>query len=307
MSVHYYPFTALVGQEEMKQVLLLNLINPTLGGVCITGEKGTAKSTAVRALAHVLADLQVVTLPLSATEDRVVGTLNIEHALKHGEKKFEPGILARAHGHILYVDEINLLEDHIVDVLLDAAAMGENTVERDGISYSHEAKFMLVGTMNPEEGELRPQLLDRFGLSTTVSSEKDAMLRVEVMKRRLTFEENPQAFEVEYMAQQQALLQQIEQAKKLLPNVHVDESIYELIAQLSIALQIESHRADITMIKAAKTWAAFEGQPEVTLQHIQKVAPLVYSHRLKQNPFEEEGKSLAEMYKIIEKHCVVAV
>lgn len=307
MSVNYYPFTALVGQEEMKQALLLNLINPSLGGVCITGEKGTAKSTAVRALANVLEDLQVVTLPLSATEDRVVGTLNIEHALKHGEKKFEPGILAKANGHILYVDEINLLEDHIVDVLLDAAAMGVNTIERDGISYSHAAKFMLVGTMNPEEGELRPQLLDRFGLSTTVASEKDTTQRVEVMKRRLAFEENPEAFILHYLPMQQALFAQIQQAKKLLSAVSVSEVIYELVAQLSIALQIESHRADITMVKAAKTLAAFEGDLEVTARHIQAVAPLVYSHRLKQNPFEEEGKSLEEMYKIIEQHCVVSI
>lgn len=306
MTTTIYPFSALVGQEEMKLALLLNCLNPSFGGVCITGEKGTAKSTAVRALAGLLDDLQVVTLPLSATEDRVVGTLNIEHALKHGEKKFEPGILAKAHGQILYVDEINLLEDHIVDVLLDAAAMGVNTIERDGISYSHPAKFMLVGTMNPEEGELRPQLLDRFGLSTTVASEKQTAERVEVMKRRLAFEENPAAFLESYAAQQQALLTQIEQAKQLLPTIVVEEAIYELVAQLSIALDIESHRADITMMKAAKTYAALQGESEVTSRHIAAVAPLVYAHRLKQNPFEEEGKSQVQMMRIIEQHCVVA-
>lgn len=305
MTTTIYPFSAIVGQEEMKLALLLNCINPSLGGVCITGEKGTAKSTAVRALTGVLENLQVVTLPLSATEDRVVGTLNIEHALKHGEKKFEPGILAKAHGHILYVDEINLLEDHIVDVLLDAAAMGVNTIERDGISYSHPAKFILVGTMNPEEGELRPQLLDRFGLSTTVESEKDMARRVEVMKRRIAFEENPSAFYEEYAHQQQSLFAQIQKAKQLLPSVEISEEYYKLVANLSIALDIESHRADITMMKAAKTYAALQGEVKVTIQHIATVAPLVYAHRLKQNPFEEEGKTYEQMKKIIDEHCVV--
>lgn len=305
MKTLTYPFSAIVGQEEMKLALLLNCINPSLGGVCITGEKGTAKSTTVRSLAGLLEDLQVVTLPLSATEDRVVGTLNIEHALKHGEKKFEPGILAKAHGHILYVDEINLLEDHIVDVLLDAAAMGVNTIERDGISYSHPAKFMLVGTMNPEEGELRPQLLDRFGLSTTIESEKQTERRVEVMKRRLEFEDNPSAFFEKYAPKQQELLTKIQTAKKLLPKVQVAEKLYEDVANLSIALNIESHRADITMIKAAKTYAALQGELDVTMAHLAAVAPLVYAHRLKQNPFEEEGKSYEQMLKIIEEYCVV--
>lgn len=180
-----FPFTAIVGQEKMKKALLLNLINPKIGGVLIKGEKGTAKSTIVRALAQLLPDLQVVELPLGATEDKVVGTLDIEHAIKHGEKKFEPGILAKAHKNILYVDEINLLDDHLVDILLDVAAMGVNTVEREGISHSHHSNFILVGTMNPEEGDLRPQLLDRFGLTIEVSGEADIETRVDVIRRRL--------------------------------------------------------------------------------------------------------------------------
>lgn len=186
-----YPFSAIVGQEQMKTALILNVVNPRLGGVLIRGEKGTAKSTAVRALAEVLPDTRVVDLPVSATEDRVAGTLDIEYALQHGEKRFEPGILAQADQNILYVDEVNLLDDHIVDILLDSAAMGVNTVEREGISYSHPARFTLVGTMNPEEGDLRPQLLDRFGLVVEVAGEEDVNNRVEVIRRRLDFEADP--------------------------------------------------------------------------------------------------------------------
>ena len=190
-----YPFSAIVGQEDMKRSLILNVIEPAIGGVLIKGEKGTAKSTAVRALAAILppleidgsASMQVVELPINATEDRVVGTIDLEYALTEGKKKFEPGILAKANNNILYVDEINLLDDHVVDVLLDAAAMGINTVEREGISYSHPAKFILVGTMNPEEGDIRPQLLDRFGLSVDVKGEREPESRMEVVKRQFGF------------------------------------------------------------------------------------------------------------------------
>ena len=243
-----YPFTAIVGQEDMKLALILNVINPALGGVLIKGEKGTAKSTAVRALAELLpamesvhgcrfncdphnanlfcddcarhnlsgevlhverVDMRVVELPVSATEDRVVGTLDIEHAIKHGEKKFEAGILAQSNRNILYVDEINLLDDHVVDVLLDAAAMGINTVEREGVSYSHPARFVLVGTMNPEEGDIRPQLLDRFGLSVVVTGEHDPAQRVEVIKRRLAYEDNADEFIASYQEEQEALYAQV--------------------------------------------------------------------------------------------------
>jgi len=251
-----YPFSAIVGQELMKQALLLNVVNPKLGGVLIRGEKGTAKSTAVRALASLLPEIdvaagcpfsckpegndlcadcaakakagalttarrrtRVVDLPVGATEDRVLGTLDLEAAIKKGEKTFEPGILAEAHRGILYVDEVNLLDDHIVDVLLDAAAMGVNTVEREGVSFSHPARFVLVGTMNPEEGELRPQLLDRFGLCVQVEGILDIDSRVEVVKRRMAFEDNPAGFAREWEAQEQAVAQRVERARTLLPRV----------------------------------------------------------------------------------------
>ncbi|MDF2938274.1 MAG: magnesium chelatase, partial [Paenibacillaceae bacterium] len=211
-----YPFSAIVGQERMKTALILNLINPRLGGVLIQGEKGTAKSTAVRAAAELVPGVDVVNLPVSATEDRVVGTLDIQHALAAGEKRFEPGLLAQSDGNILYVDEINLLDDHIVDVLLDAAASGVNTVEREGISHSHPSRFILVGTMNPEEGDLRPQLLDRFGLFVEVGGETEVELRMEVIRRRLAFEADPGAFLECYHMEQAELTAQIEASRQRL-------------------------------------------------------------------------------------------
>lgn len=321
-----YPFTAIVGQEDMKLSLILNVINPALGGVLIKGEKGTAKSTAVRALAELLpamssvrgcrfhcspdevsqlcdecaaqlqrdgvlpqetAKMRVVELPVSATEDRVVGTLDIEHAIKCGEKKFEPGILALANRNILYVDEINLLDDHVVDVLLDAAAMGINTVEREGVSYSHPARFVLVGTMNPEEGDIRPQLLDRFGLSVTVTGEHDPLQRVEVIKRRLAYEQDADAFIAQYQEEQEALAAKILQAKDLLPQVEIADGLLTTIARLAVELGVDGHRADITLIKTALTIAAFNGRRKAELEDIRQAAKLVLPHRMRRRPFEE--------------------
>ena len=321
-----YPFTAIVGQNDMKLSLILNVINPALGGVLIKGEKGTAKSTAVRALAELLpamgsvagcqfrcdpdepnklcetcADkyakgnklekntikMKVVELPVSATEDRVVGTLDIEYAIKHGEKKFEPGILASANRNILYVDEINLLDDHVVDVLLDAAAMGINTVEREGISYSHPARFVLVGTMNPEEGDIRPQLLDRFGLSVVVKGEHAPEQRVEVIKRRLAYEKNADAFIDLYEDQQKELAAKVVKAKKVLPDVKISDNLLVAVAKLSLELGVDGHRADITVIKTAITLAAFAGRTDVIIEDIKNAAKLVLPHRMRRRPFEE--------------------
>lgn len=321
-----YPFTAIVGQEDMKLSLILNVINPALGGVLIKGEKGTAKSTAVRALAELLpamkvvrgckfhcdpsepnlmcddcaakyaagealtADdvkMRVIELPVSATEDRVVGTLDIEHAIKYGEKKFEPGILALANRNILYVDEINLLDDHVVDVLLDAAAMGINTVEREGVSYSHPARFVLVGTMNPEEGDIRPQLLDRFGLSVVVTGEHEAEQRVEVIKRRLAYEDDADKFIAQWQKEQEALADKIMQARKLLPEVNVTDKLLTLVAKLAVELGVDGHRADITVIKTALTLAAFAGRKEASREDIKTAARLVLPHRMRRRPFEE--------------------
>lgn len=300
-GTHRYPFTAIVGQEKMKLALLLNVMNPKLGGVLISGEKGTAKSTAVRALADLLPDLQVVNLPVSATEDRVVGSLDIEHAIKHGEKKFEPGLLAKADGHILYVDEINLLEDHLVDVLLDAAAMGSNTVEREGVSHSHSARFVLIGTMNPEEGDLRPQLLDRFALSVDVSGEDDVHQRMEVIRRRLQFEADPRSFCEAYETDQQALAAQIHKARAVLGEVKLSSEILSLAAQLSIQLDIQSHRADIMMIKTAMTIAALHDRTSIEVADMQQAASLVLPHRMRQTPFEDSGFRGVHVERMIEQ------
>ena len=320
-----YPFTAIVGQEKMKEALILNIINPSLGGVLIRGEKGTAKSTLVRALANLLAEreenscefhcepdkidnycsqcsekylkgekiekhkstMKVINLPISATEDRVVGTLDIEYAIKTGEKKFEKGILAQSNRNILYVDEINLLEDHIVDVLLDSAAMGVNTIEREGISYSHPAKFVLVGTMNPEEGDLRPQLLDRFGLVVDVIGERETSKRVEVIKRRLDFEAEPEKFIKKYLAEEEELKNRIENSKKILENIKCSDEIYELAAKISIALNVDGHRADIAVVKTAITIAAFENREEVIKEDMLRAAVLALPHRMRKTPFED--------------------
>ena len=320
-----YPFTAIVGQEKMKEALILNIINPSLGGILIRGEKGTAKSILVRALANLLAEreenscefhcepdkiddycpqcnekylkgekiekhkstMKVINLPISATEDRVVGTLDIEHAIKTGEKKFEKGLLAQSNRNILYVDEINLLDDHIVDVLLDSAAMGVNTIEREGISYSHPAKFVLVGTMNPEEGDLRPQLLDRFGLVVDVIGERETSKRVEVIKRRLDFEAEPEKFIKKYLVEEEELKNRIENSKKRLNNIKCSDEIYELAAKISIALNVDGHRADIAVVKTAITIAAFENREEVIKEDMLRAAVLALPHRMRKTPFED--------------------
>ncbi len=324
--IDVYPFTGIVGQEEMKLALILNVINPSLGGVLIKGEKGTAKSTAVRALAELLpamevvhgcqcgcdphkvelmcpscrakalqnvelprelSKMRVVELPVNATEDRVVGTLDIEQAIKHGEKKFEAGILAAANRNILYVDEINLLDDHVVDVLLDAAAMGVNTIEREGISYSHPSRFVLVGTMNPEEGDIRPQLLDRFALSVVVVGEKEPSQRMEVVKRRLSYEGDKQAFIAKYAHAQEELCERIKRAQELLPQVVIADELLEKVACVSIELGVDGHRADLATIKTAMTLAAYNNRTEVELEDISQAGKLVLPHRMRRRPFED--------------------
>ena len=314
------PFTALVGQEPMKESLVLNAVNPAIGGVLIRGEKGTAKSTAVRALAGLLPEVEVVTdcrygcppdrpevqcadcrsrvaagetlpaawrrmrvvdLPINASEDRVVGTIDIEAAIKQGERRFEPGVLAEANRNILYVDEVNLLDDHLVDVLLDAAAMGVNVVEREGISVWHPSRFILVGTMNPEEGELRPQLLDRFGLCVDVEGIHDVGQRVEIVERREQFEEDADAFRALYEESEQAEADRISRAIATLPSVSVERQILVAIAAMGIELDVDGHRADLVTRKAAQALAAYESAPRAGLFEVEQVAPMVLSHRVK--------------------------
>ena len=337
-KVKLYPFTAIVGQENMKKALILNIINPNLGGVLIRGEKGTAKSTAVRAFEELLPErdeikgcvfacdpgnisrvcdecleryekggelpskkgkMKVIDLPVSATEDRVVGTLDIEYAIKKGEKKFEPGILAMANRNILYVDEVNLLDDHIVDVLLDSAAMGVNTIEREGISYTHPANFILVGTMNPEEGDLRPQLLDRFGMVVDVVGEMDVENRVEVIKRRLEYEEDNEKFSLKWEQEQTELRQKMLNAMKILKDVKCNDEMYKIAAKISIELGVDGHRADISMIKTAKTVAAFHGELQVNEEHMLEAAALVLPHRMRRKPFEEGVMELSKVEELI--------
>ena len=256
--------------------------------------------SAVSLLRGESARLKVVELPVSATEDRVVGTLDIEQAIKHGEKKFEAGILALANRNILYVDEINLLDDHVVDVLLDAAAMGINTVEREGVSYSHPARFVLVGTMNPEEGDIRPQLLDRFGLSVTVTGEHDPVKRVEVIKRRLAYETDAEKFIAGYQKEQEALASTITQAQKTLRQVTVDDAILAKVAELAVALGVDGHRADITVIKTAMTLAAFAKRTKVNLEDVKGAAKLALPHRMRRRPFEEGTLSMDKVTDILD-------
>ncbi|WP_337998232.1 ATP-binding protein [Oleispirillum naphthae] len=325
-SPSVYPFVAIVGQESLKKSLILNVINPGLSGVLIRGEKGTAKSTAVRALADLLPEIavvdgdpfqsdpddpktmspevrarfeagealpvrrrkvRVVELPISATEDRVVGTLDLELALKEGRKQIEPGLLASANRGILYVDEVNLLDDHVVDVLLDSAAMGVNTIEREGISFSHPARFTLVGTMNPEEGDLRPQLLDRFGLCVHVEGLDTPQERVEVVKRRAEFEADPEAFAARWAEETQKLRAAVAEAIKLCPQVTAADAILYSIAERSLRMGVDGHRSDIVMLKAAKALAAWAGRGEVTEADVEEAAVLALAHRMRRRPFED--------------------
>jgi magnesium chelatase subunit I len=318
MERRSYPFTAIVGQQRMKQALILNAINPAIGGVLIRGDRGTAKSTAVRALAALLADqvvvegcqfgcdpdspeafcdecttrqesggvvprdsrrMRVVELPVNASEDRVVGTIDLEAALTEGVKRFERGILGNAHRNVLYVDEVNLLDDHIIDVLLDAAATGVNVVEREGLSIAHPARFILVGTMNPDEGDLRPQLLDRFGLCVEVTGMTDIDQRVDVADLRTRWDADPDAVDREYAPREAELRTQVSEAMRRCPGVAVPRSIRRMIANLSIVMEVDGHRPDLVLARAAQATAAFEGAPEVDAGHVQAVAEMVYRHR----------------------------
>ncbi len=330
-SIQIYPFAAIVGQEKMKLALILNVINPGLSGLLIRGEKGTAKSTAVRALADILPEIEVfendpfhlspgeeddiylklatilnsmenkeiklpsvlsrkvkvVELPLGATEDRVVGTMDLEHALKKGEKRVEPGLLAEAHRGLLYVDEVNLLDDHVVDVLLDSAAMGVNSIEREGISFSHPARFTLVGTMNPEEGELRPQLLDRFGLCVNIEGIASTDLRVQVMERRAAFDDNPEAFVAKWADESKKISEKIMRAKAIYSEVIAEKELLYEIARYCIEVGVDGHRGDIIMLKTARTIAAYEGRDKVTPEDVRTAAELALPHRVRRQPLME--------------------
>lgn len=320
-----FPFTAIVGQEEMKLALLLNVIDPYIGGVMIMGDRGTGKSTTIRALADLLPEIEVVAgdpfnshpgdadlmsddvrqmlqngtsvpvvkkkvpmvdLPLGATEDRVCGTIDIEKALAEGIKAFEPGLLAKANRGILYVDEVNLLDDHLVDVLLDSAASGWNTVEREGISVRHPARFVLVGSGNPEEGELRPQLLDRFGMHAEIRTVKQPPLRVQIVEQRSQFDQNPQEFLEIYRPQQEALQQQLVKAQELLPSVQIDYDLRVKISEVCSELDVDGLRGDIVTNRAAKALTAFEGRTQVTVDDIRRVICLCLRHRLRKDPLE---------------------
>jgi magnesium chelatase subunit I len=303
------------------------------------GEKGTGKSTAVRSLAELLPEIsvsrgcafncdpdgtslcgicseclardgelkrekrkmRVVELPLGITEDRLVGALDIEHALKHGEKRFEPGILADANRNFLYVDEVNLLEDHIIDLMLDSAAMGNNSVEREGVSFSHPARFILVGTMNPEEGDLRPQLLDRFGLCVYVESIREKDLRVEILKRRSRFDDDPEGFLDSVQKDQQTLSEEILQARENLSNVNIPDEILEKIVAITTEIHVDGHRSDIVILRAAKALAALRGQDRVTNRDIGDIALLALNHRLKRTPFEDAGTGRKKLQELLER------
>ncbi|MEH2208158.1 MAG: magnesium chelatase ATPase subunit I [Nostoc sp.] len=332
-----FPFTAIVGQEEMKLALLLNVIDPKIGGVMIMGDRGTGKSTTIRALADLLPEIsvvandpfssdpsdpdlmsdevrqlleqgaeipvahkkvQMVDLPLGATEDRVCGTIDIEKALSEGVKAFEPGLLAKANRGILYVDEVNLLDDHLVDVLLDSAASGWNTVEREGISIRHPARFVLVGSGNPEEGELRPQLLDRFGMHAEIHTVKEPALRVQIVEQRADFDQNPPVFLENYKPQQEALQQQIVNAQQLLPEVKIDYDLRVKISEVCSELDVDGLRGDIVSNRAAKALTAYEGRTEVTVDDIHRVITLCLRHRLRKDPLEsiDSGYKVAKVF-----------
>jgi magnesium chelatase subunit I len=333
-----FPFTAIVGQEEMKLALQLNVIDPKIGGVMIMGDRGTGKSTTIRAIADLLPEIEVVKddpfnshqsdldlmgnevklaiqknesietefikipmvdLPLGATEDRVCGTIDIEKALTEGIKAFEPGLLAKANRGLLYVDEVNLLDDHLVDILLDSAASGWNTVEREGISIRHPARFVLVGSGNPEEGELRPQLLDRFGMHAEIRTVKDPILRVQVVEERTSFDQNPATWLANYESQQQELRDKIIAAQKLLPTVEIDYDLRVKISEVCSQLDVDGLRGDIVTNRAAKAHAAYNGRDKVTVEDISKIITLCLRHRLRKDPLEtiDSGDKVSKVFK----------
>ena len=320
-----FPFTAIVGQEEMKLALQLNVIDPKIGGVMIMGDRGTGKSTTIRAIADLLPEIEIVKddpfnshptdfelmsteivnkvqngevlekdninlpmvdLPLGATEDRVCGTIDIEKALMEGIKAFEPGLLAKANRGLLYVDEVNLLDDHLVDILLDSAASGWNTVEREGISIRHPARFVLVGSGNPEEGELRPQLLDRFGMHAEIRTVRDPILRVKIVEERTSFDFNPQEWFNKYQTEQEKLAKEIVEAQEFLPDVSIDYDLRVKVSEVCSVLNVDGLRGDIVTNRAAKAYAAMQKRKEVTVDDIEKVITLCLRHRLRKDPLE---------------------
>jgi magnesium chelatase subunit I len=333
-----YPIAGIVGQEKMLRALILNTINPSIGGVLIRGQKGTAKSTAVRGLAEILPEIEmvegckfncdpndsekfcwecqekkrkgtmyigkrqmrVVDLPVGATEDRVVGSLDIEKAVRQGVQAFDPGILAQANRGILYVDEINLLDDFVVDALLDAAAMGVNTVEREGVSVSHPANFIIVGSMNPEEGELRPQLLDRIALQVEVTGIYDVEQRIEIVERRNRFNDDQKQFIREFEAEQEKLRSKIVKAMQMLPRVTTTRDNLRTIAEICIAFNVDGHRADIMIERAARTNAAYEGRERITNDDIIEASEMVLPHRMRKKPFEEEEFSVDQLRAVVD-------
>ena len=335
-----FPFTAIVGQEEMKLALQLNVIDPKIGGVMIMGDRGTGKSTTIRAIADLLPEIEVVKddpfnshksdldlmgnevktaiqsgatietelmkipmvdLPLGATEDRVCGTIDIEKALTEGVKAFEPGLLAKANRGLLYVDEVNLLDDHLVDILLDSAASGWNTVEREGISIRHPARFVLVGSGNPEEGELRPQLLDRFGMHAEIRTVKDPVLRVKVVEERTSFDQTPMVWIENYEDQQQELRDRIVAAQNLLPSVELDYNLRIKISEVCSRLDVDGLRGDIVTNRAAKAYAAYDGRNKVIINDIAKIITLCLRHRLRKDPLEsiDSGDKVNKVFKEI--------
>jgi magnesium chelatase subunit I len=325
-----FPFSAIVGQDEMKLALLVAAVDPGVGGVLVFGDRGTGKSTAVRALAALLPKMRVVAgcrygcdpatpevhcdecrkrgakelarsrlvpvpvvdLPLGATEDRVVGALDLERALTQGEKAFEPGLLARAHRGFLYIDEVNLLEDHLVDLLLDVAASGENVVEREGLSVRHPARFVLVGSGNPEEGELRPQLLDRFGLSVEVRTPGDLPTRVQVVRRRDEFERDPAAYVAAWHREDNKLRRNLLKARERLSSVQVPDAALERAAQLCMNLGTDGLRGELTLMRAARALAALQGDAVVDDGHLKRIAPPALRHRLRRNPLDDSGSTV---------------